>query len=207
MTVWIVCTNDDQATRHLGEIGLALHYLYPTESAYLATQSRQTIDQSIGKGDDVLFLGHGAADRLHVPPRLLKREEILLDLSNIGNAGRVVIAVACHSSTKLGPAACSSTRPLVVAYLGWLEEVGFPSSYPAPILEALKQGLLSYFNGSTIGQVAESLGTEFDSAHNDYRDNGIGVYGMRTDDKRWGQLEAIYWKDRLRVNGDLEVTV
>jgi hypothetical protein len=154
-------------------------------------------------GDHVVYLGHGARDRLHVPKRLLRQEEVLFDTSNIGDTGRVVVAVACHSATDLGRMAGDPGNPLVEAYVGWLEEMGFPKSNQQPLLDALDSGLEGLFNGRTVAQVVSDLETEFSDAHDRYRNS----LTMRSADRRAGQLEANYWKDRIRADGNLAATV
>ena len=208
MSVVIVCPNDDVASKRLGTVGASLAQSFPALSSLLSnTRTRSVIDRNLRRFDHILYLGHGERDTLLVPAHLFRQERILIDASNIGRTGRVVIAVACNSSAGLGTISTSShggtqPNPLVESYVGWLDEVGFPRAHPDPILDALRTGLEEAFHGQDMGGVEDELKQRFGEAHDDYRDNGVASYGMAPADKRLGQLEAKYWEARLRVDGD-----
>jgi hypothetical protein len=198
----LLAPRDSSAARTAGDWAEALLGSFVRPAHLLMTKVRNQVDDELRLNDHLMFFGHGEVDAL-VAYGFRNRRIDLVDEANIGPVrGRIVVAVACSSAEALGPAATDRGHgePLVEAFLGWPDEVGWPPSWPGPIGEAVVRGLHVLIAGGTIDESANALRSAFALAHDQYR-QAARNHGLSPFEARQGRLEATYWADRLRVLG------
>ncbi len=166
-------------------------------------RARSEIDALLSARRDLLYFGHGKPDALVASPGRFQGKQPLIDSFNLPTQpGRVVIAIACWSGEKLGSAvteAAGSATP-VAAYLGWLDEVGWPPGLAEPIEEAVLEGLSPLLEGGSIDDCRAALEAAFERAHDRYRaQSGIRLSAIQA---HFGKMHAIYWRARLVTHGD-----
>jgi len=125
---------------------------------------------------------------------------VLLDEDNLrGTPDRIVVAVACWSGDGLGSAVVTadSGKPQAVrAYVGWLDDVGWPAEWPGPVGDAVVAALDAFCIEGDVSQLVSDLKQRFFNAHNEYRANGARR-GLDSDRVFFAKACALYWRDRL----------
>lgn len=205
MEVLVVAPRDDRASRQSGRWADLLAQRFPASIATSAADSRPEVDELLDGHLHLLYFGHGEADALVTRGRLLRARRVLVDEVNLATAsGRIAIAVACWSGDGL---ARTVTNPLlaqpVTSYIGWLDEVSWPSEWPDPIGEAVVEGLAILLEGGTVGDCATEMAAAFGRAHDRYRSaNRVSAEAVKL-----GKWCSEYWKGRMVVEGDSAATL
>lgn len=203
MTVLVLTTRDDGSSRRSGGWADRLVARFPELLTPHTETSRDAVEQRLSEHRHVLYFGHGELDALVIPKRFLRSRRALVDASNLPTApGRIVIAVACWSGDGLGPAVTDGRSPVPVsAYIGWRDEVSWPTDWPDPIGDAVVEGVSALLDGGTVGECAAAIAAAFDEAHESYRTAASN--GVPADRAALGKMCATYWKARMAVEGDL----
>jgi hypothetical protein len=157
--------------------------------------------------DHLLYFGHGEINALVTSRRLFRPRRVLVDASNLATApGRVVVAVACWSAEGLGRAVTGlAAAARVSTYVGWRDEVSWPPGWPDPIGNAVVAGISALVEGNTAALCADVMRVGFAVAHDQYRDEGRER--LSSDEVRFGKMCAIYWKERMVVEGEYNATI
>jgi hypothetical protein len=208
MSVLVVTPRHDPSSRECARWADSLVKKHAGKLATLSTRSRSSVDQDLTSHQHVFYFGHGETDHLIVPAGFIRKRVVLLDEDNLrGTPDRIVVAVACWSGDSLGSAVVTadSGKPQAVsAYVGWLDDVGWPAEWPGPVGEAIVAALDAFCSEGDVSQLVIDLKGRFDVAHDEYRANGA-----RLDSDRvfFGKACALYWRDRLVCFGTPSATL
>ena len=200
-------TRDDAASRECGRWADRVRAVAGVPLTFETCTSREEADDLLRSHRNVIYFGHGERDALLIPKKLLKKARILIDRRNLaGVPARVVVAIACWSGEELGRTTTEDGgSDAVSAYLGWLDDVSWPTDWPEPVGDAVVEGLRGLLNGSTVGEAESAVKQAFDAAHDRYRGEGPGR--MPTDRVAFGKMCAIYWRERIVLHGDATATL
>jgi hypothetical protein len=191
---------DDSAAIQVAVWGQAVRQMagnLNTEDLSGPQATRKAVDKKLATGARHLFwFGHGT------PTELIASGQALVDAKNInGLRGGMLVAIACYAGDVLGQQA--GVTPGCKAFLGFDDELGFPSAAPLPMMLAVKRGLDCLFTQSHhIGCAADQLRNTFDGARIQYKSNGA-AYGLSISDARTAWLFAKSNRYRVRTHGDL----
>lgn len=197
MTVLVLTPNDDTTSQTAGSWGAKLASAYSL--SLLVTTSRSKVDAEIVRHEHMLYFGHGTVDALVATPKMFRTQIDLVDAAN--TCGGVTVAVACLSADSLGPT--TTSRPSTAdAFLGWRNKMSWPPKAPEPIGDAIYDGLEVLMTGGTIGDTQTELQLQFDVAHERYGNDGPAIFGLTSGEVQLAQMQATYWKDRMRLSGN-----
>jgi hypothetical protein len=76
------------------------------------SHDRSGLQSQLPYRGDLLYVGHGTADELGIPP--------LIDATNAGEIEGMIVAVACRSAQRLGP---DAVRAGVRNYVGFIDDL------------------------------------------------------------------------------------
>jgi hypothetical protein len=207
MDTLILTPRDDRPAKRSGQWAARLVEQFPSLSARVS-RSREEVDSLLGEHNHLLYFGHGESDALILAPRAFRPPKPLVDALNIGTqARRLVVAVACWSGEKLARSAIDPTLHSgpVEAYIGWLDEVGWPAEWSEPIDDAVVEGLSILLRGGTARDCAAGLEAAFETAHDRYRaERGKRLASQRA---ALGKMYATYWRARMIAVGDLDASL
>lgn len=207
MAVLVITPRDDGASKRCGSWADQLAAKFKSALSRHNAQSRSEVTALLKDHEHVLYFGHGEEDALVVPKRLLKKRQVLVDDANVtSNPERVVIAIACWSGEKLARVSTdAASEKRITTYLGWRDEVSWPVDWPDPIGDAVVEGLTPLLEGMTVNDSADALKAAFDRAHDRYRTEGTSR--MPSDQAAFGKMCAVYWRERMAVEGDGSATL
>ena len=207
MSTIVLTTRDDEASRECARWADRLRDVAGVPLTVETATSRAAIDALLRRHRNVIYFGHGERETLLIPKRLLRKAKILIDRSNVrGGAERVVVAIACWSGERLGRLATDGGEPGPVrSYLGWLDDVSWPTDWSEPVGEAVVEGLRGLLNGATVGDAEAAIRQAFDGAHERYRQEGPDR--MSTAQVAFGKMCAIYWRERVVLHGERDATL
>jgi hypothetical protein len=121
--------------------------------------SREHVEGTVRAGDGFMFFGHGTPDTLGRTPALL-------DVANLDRlSDGIIVAFACESAIRLGPAAIAAG---VQGYLGFDD---YLLIYPAPahaVSSAVFDSLDRFAQGRDLSEVRDSLAGALDRIFDDY---------------------------------------
>ena len=205
MSVFVLTPNDDNTSQEAGRWGLDVATRHGLK--HLQTRKRKVVESDLANHDHLLYFGHGSMDALIVVPSAFRGQVDLVDASNIGMCGGVVVAVACLAARKLGSGSAlippgSGGVPAVQAFLGWLNRMSYPPSAPEPLRDAVLRGLDVLLHGGTVKDTRDELVRAFEDAHDIYERDGKSVFGLTSGQVETALMQATYWKDRLRLYGN-----
>lgn len=198
---------DDSAAITVATWGYALFQMVPSacsakDMSGSANVSRTIVDQELNTGVQHLFwFGHGS------DTALISANAAMVDSANLQNLqSGMVVAIACYAGGSLGTAAGGMAG--VKAFLGFDDELGFPSAFPARMGQAVVEGLRCLFlDNHDIACAANELRDAFDRARIDYKANGM-AYGLNVDGTRLAWLFAKSNRHSVTLHGsDVGITI
>lgn len=204
--ILLVRPADDPAAVTVGSWGQAVRQMAPGTSSSVdlagaSSASRAAVDGVLSPTVRHLFwFGHGEDDAL------VNTGARIVELGNVVKVTESVVAIACYSAAKLGPAAVSANVG-PKAYLGFDDEFGFPASAPMPMALAVVSSLRGFLmSGHDLNQVAQSMTTGFDTARVQYKTQGTAM-GLSLSDARTAWLFAKSNRYSLALSGNGGVTL
>lgn len=178
---------DDSASAQIGVWGQRLRDLLETGrvidlagSACRGGAAARALQPSVRS---VAYFGHGTETTL------IGHGEVQLDLDAFRQLGDgVIVAVACHAGFQLGPDV--ARLPNVDGFLGFDDEIGWPTGAPLTMALAFITGLQCLFaDGHELDCAADQLRSNLDAACREYRGNGTSM-GLSSGESRLGWLLA-----------------
>jgi hypothetical protein len=142
----------------------------------------------------VVFFCHGQPDSLG-------NAVSLLDLENAGMCrGWLVIAIACHSALRLGPAAIEEGAR---SYLGFKHEFSWPLQYSRPFGDAVMAGLRPILEGAPIEAGERRMKEEFLNLYDRFK-NGSA---RRQNNSTLFWMSALLNAETLCLLGDPQASI
>jgi hypothetical protein len=207
MEILLITPRDDRAARRSAQWAERLAAKFPFLSVSVV-RSRRQVDALLAEHRHLFYFGHGERDALVLGPKLFRGRTALVDVENVGTLQpRVVVAVACWSGEELARSAIRPdlTPAPIESYLGWLDEVGWPSDWSEPIDDAVVKGLSVLLDGGSVGDCVSALEAAFEEAHERYRANTNDR--LPPDRAALGKMYATYWRARIAAEGNLNATL
>ena len=168
------------------------HLSVDLKGAKLAT--RKGIHLALQKSNAILYFGHGLPDRLY------GQNGSLLDQKNISRAQKkIIIAIACYSSKKLGVAAMQAGAR---GYLGFEDEIGWYRPISPNVLALIGSSFISgslrmLNNQATLQQAKHEMENAFDGLINFLKNQARNQLNSG-EARRW----ALWNKVHLQILGN-----
>lgn len=188
---------DDSAAVLIASLGQAVRQLagnFQTDDLVGPQATRSTVDQRLPAFRHLFWFGHGTETEL------IANGQALVEAGNIRNlGGGMVVAIACYAAVTLGRSA--GTIPGFNAFLGFDDELGFPTRAPLPMMEAVIEGLRCLFlSAHDLSCAGSQLRDRFDGARIEYKRNGAS-WGLSAGEARTAWLFAKSNRYSLQSHG------
>jgi len=198
MDILFVRPADDSAAIQVAAWGQAVRQMagkFQIDDLAGAQSTRPAVDKRLASFRHLFWFGHGTETKL------VANGQALIDAGNIGNlGGGMVVAIACDAAVTLGQSAGQTSG--FKAFLGFDDELGFPTRAPLPMMLAVTNGLRCLFNQAhNIACAADQLRKGFEAARIEYKQNGAN-YGLSPAEIRTAWLFAKSNLHSIRTYGN-----